>query len=382
MKIIAKTLFGLEEILEKELIEFGAKETNILNRAVEFQGDQALLYRANLCSRLALRLLVMVDSFQAHNERHLYGKIQQMDWSKHISGKQTFAIDCTAYGERFRHSKYAALTVKDAIVDQFREKTGRRPSIDTNEPDVKINVHISDIHVDVSLDSSGDSLEKRGYRLEAMEAPISEVLAAAMIILSGWNRRTPLFDPMCGSGTIVIEAAMMAANKAPGLDRSFGFERWSDFNAELLENLKQELVQNETKPQVEILGRDRHRRAMAIAERNARRAGVDRYVTIEAGDFMKKEPPFEQGWIIMNPPYGERLNEDDEMQAFYHEVGFKLKHEYAGYTAWIISSNNKALKRIGLKPDTRIQLYNGALECRYNGYTLFAGKRQDQINRD
>jgi len=382
MKIIAKTLFGLEEILEKELIEFGAKETNILNRAVEFQGDQALLYRANLCSRLALRLLVMVDSFQAHNERHLYGKIQHMDWSKYISGKQTFAIDCTAYGERFRHSKYAALTVKDAIVDQFREKTGRRPSIDTNEPDVKINVHISDIHVDVSLDSSGDSLEKRGYRLEAMEAPISEVLAAAMITLSGWNRRTPLFDPMCGSGTIVIEAAMMAANKAPGLDRSFGFERWSDFNAELLENLKQELVQNETKPQVEILGRDRHRRAMAIAERNARRAGVDRYVTIEAGDFMKKEPPFEQGWIIMNPPYGERLNEDDEMQAFYHEVGFKLKHEYAGYTAWIISSNNKALKRIGLKPDTRIQLYNGALECRYNGYTLFAGKRQDQINRD
>ena len=382
MKIIAKTLFGLEEILEKELIEFGAKETNILNRAVEFQGDQALLYRANLCSRLALRLLVMVDSFQAHNERHLYGKIQHMDWSKYISGKQTFAIDCTAYGERFRHSKYAALTVKDAIVDQFREKTGRRPSIDTNEPDVKINVHISDIHVDVSLDSSGDSLEKRGYRLEAMEAPISEVLAAAMIILSGWNRQTPLFDPMCGSGTIVIEAAMMAANKAPGLDRSFGFERWSDFNAELLENLKQELVQNETKPRVEILGRDRHRRAMAIAERNARRAGVDRNVTIEAGDFMKKEPPFEQGWIIMNPPYGERLNEDDEMEAFYHEVGFKLKHEYAGYTAWIISSNNKALKRIGLKPDTRIQLYNGALECRYNGYTLFAGKRQDQINRD
>jgi len=382
MKIIAKTLFGLEEILEKELIEFGAKETNILNRAVEFQGDQALLYRANLCCRLALRFLVVVDSFQAHNERHLYGKIQHMDWSKYISGKQTFAIDCTAYGERFRHSKYAALTVKDAIVDQFREKTGRRPSIDTNEPDVKINVHISDIHVDVSLDSSGDSLEKRGYRLEAMEAPISEVLAAAMITLSGWNRRTPLFDPMCGSGTIVIEAAMMAANKAPGLDRSFGFERWSDFNAELLENLKQELVQNETKPQVEILGRDRHRRAMAIAERNARRAGVDRYVTIEAGDFMKKEPPFEQGWIIMNPPYGERLNEDDEMQAFYHEVGFKLKHEYAGYTAWIISSNNKALKRIGLKPDTRIQLYNGALECRYNGYTLFAGKRQDQINRD
>jgi putative N6-adenine-specific DNA methylase len=382
MKIIAKTLFGLEEILEKELIEFGAKETNILNRAVEFQGDQALLYRANLCCRLALRFLVVVDSFQAHNERHLYGKIQHMDWSKYISGKQTFAIDCTAYGERFRHSKYAALTVKDAIVDQFREKTGRRPSIDTNEPDVKINVHISDIHVDVSLDSSGDSLEKRGYRLEAMEAPISEVLAAAMITSSGWNRRTPLFDPMCGSGTIVIEAAMMAANKAPGLDRSFGFERWSDFNAELLENLKQELVQNETKPQVEILGRDRHRRAMVIAERNARRAGVDRYVTIEAGDFMKKEPPFEQGWIIMNPPYGERLNEDDEMEAFYHEVGFKLKHEFAGYTAWIISSNNKALKRIGLKPDTRIQLYNGALECRYNGYTLFAGKRQDQINRD
>ncbi len=382
MKIIAKTLFGLEEILEKELIEFGAKEINILNRAVEFQGDQALLYRANLCCRLALRFLVLVDSFQAHNERHLYGKIQHMDWSKYISSKQTFAIDCTAYGERFRHSKYAALTVKDAIVDQFREKTGRRPSIDTNEPDVKINVHISDIHVDVSLDSSGDSLEKRGYRLEAMEAPISEVLAAAMITSSGWNRRTPLFDPMCGSGTIVIEAAMMAANKAPGLDRSFGFERWSDFNAELLENLKQELAQNETKPQVEILGRDRHRRAMAIAERNARRAGVDRYVTIEAGDFMKKEPPFEQGLIIMNPPYGERLNEDDEMKAFYHEVGFKLKHEYAGYTAWIISSNNKALKRIGLKPDTRIQLYNGALECRYNGYTLFAGKRQDQINRD
>jgi putative N6-adenine-specific DNA methylase len=382
MKIIAKTLFGLEEILEKELIEFGAKETNILNRAVEFQGDQALLYRANLCCRLALRFLVVVDSFQAHNERHLYGKIQHMDWSKYISGKQTFAIDCTAYGERFRHSKYAALIVKDAIVDQFREKTGRRPSIDTSEPDVKINVHISDIHVDVSLDSSGDSLEKRGYRLEAMEAPISEVLAAAMITSSGWNRRTPLFDPMCGSGTIVIEAAMMAANKAPGLDRSFGFERWSDFNAELLENLKQELVQNETKPQVEILGRDRHRRAMVIAERNARRAGVDRYVTIEAGDFMKKEPPFEQGWIIMNPPYGERLNEDDEMEAFYHEVGFKLKHEFAGYTAWIISSNNKALKRIGLKPDTRIQLYNGALECRYNGYTLFAGKRQDQINRD
>ena len=326
--------------------------------------------------------MVVLDSFQAHNERHLYGKIQHIDWSKYISGKQTFAIDCTAFGERFRHSKYAALTVKDAIVDQFRENTDHRPSIDTKEPDVKINVHISDTYVDVSLDSSGDSLEKRSYRLEAMEAPISEVLAAAMITLSGWNRQTPLFDPMCGSGTIVIEAAMIAANKAPGLYRSFGFERWSNFNTELLKKLKQELVQNETKPQVEILGRDKHRRAMAIAERNARRAGLDRCVTIETGDFMKKETPFEQGLIIMNPPYGERLNEDYEIEAFYHEVGFKLKHEYAGYTAWIISSNNKALKRIGLKPDTRIQLYNGALECRFNGYTLFAGKRQEQINRD
>lgn len=378
MKCIAKTLYGLEEVAVMELKQVGVSNIETANRAVFFQCNEAQLYRLNLNARSILRLLVEVSSFKAHNDRHLYSQAQKINWDKYLGLKQTFAIDATVNGTRFRHSQYAALKVKDAIVDQFKTKHGDRPNINTHNPDVRINLHISETDVTISLDSSGESLEKRGYRTESNAAPMSECLAAAMLLLSGWDKKAPLLDAMCGSGTIAIEAALLAANIPPGLHRNFGFQRWANYDEALFKQINFELRNQIEKPQVKIVARDIDLEAIRIAKNNARRAGMIEHITFETKNFLQSEPLEESGWIMMNPPYGERLEEDEAMPAFYHEVGSRLKHHFAGHHLWIISGNLPALKRIGLKPDARHKVFNGAIECRMNGYTLFAGKRAEQ----
>jgi len=383
LKLIAKTLFGLEPVLAKELTDLGAKNIELLNRAVQFEGDLQVLYKANIHSRTALRVLLPIASYRAHNDRHLYTQSMKVDWSKYLSVDQTFAINSTTNGERFTHSLYAAQKLKDAIVDWFRNSTGRRPSVDTYDPDVYINLHISDTDVSLSLDSSGEALHKRGYRTESNEAPISEALAAGMIMLAEWPNGTPLLDPMTGSGTVAIEAAMIDRNIPPGLHRNFAFQKWADYDAELFEALRMEAGKAVRSSSNTIVARDINKQSLGIARRNARRAGVADAIRFEQADFADSEPVAEEGTIIMNPPYGERLEEMDEVKELYGEVGTRLKHHFPGHTAWIISSNFSAMKCIGLKPEKRIKLYNGSLECRYNVYKLFKGKRVDQFtNKD
>jgi putative N6-adenine-specific DNA methylase len=379
VKIVAKTLFGLENLLASELKALGAKKVEVLNRAVSFEGNQKVLYSVNIHSRLAARFIVPFANFLARNEDDLYKKTQKIDWSKYLSNDKTFAIGSTTHGELFTHSQFAAQKVKDAIVDQFRDKTGERPSVDIKNPDVLINLHITDHQVNIASDSSGDSLNKRGYRTESNDAPISEILAAAMVILSAWDGTTPLLDAMTGSGTIAIEAALINQNIAPGINRKFGFQNWDDYDSALFEKLIDEAKQNIKPSSCIIHARDINMGSLAIARRNAERANVMDYIIFDCVDFMKSEPIAESGIILMNPPYGERLEERLDMDKFYHEIGFRLKHNYSNHAVWVISSNLPAMKRLGLKPDERIKLFNGQLECRFNKYSLFKGKRIDQL---
>lgn len=375
-------MYGFEDILANELQQLGATEIEKLNRAVAFQGDLALLYRANVCSRLALRFLTPIAEFQAHNDRHLYDLVSKIKWDDYLSVNHTFAIDATTNSERFRHSKFAALKTKDAIADWFRNKHGKRPSVNPKEPDVQINLHISNLQVTISLDSSGESLEKRGYRQESNDAPISEVLACGILTFAGYDGSQPLFDGMAGSGTFLIEAAHMAQHRAPGLGRRFGFESWPNFDAPLLEKIKEELIQKQATPQHSIRGIDIDRSCVFVTNRNANRAEVADYISMKKEDFLETESLKDQALIVMNPPYGERLEDEDAVLELYHHIGSRLKHHYAGHQVWIISSNPKALKRLGLKPDQKIKLYNGSLECWLQGYTLFDGKKIDQIKKN
>lgn len=375
MKLAAKTLYGLEDVAQQELAALGAHSFESGNRIVHFEGDQELLYRANLVSRTILRILVPISTFTAHNDRHLYQMTKKVPWSKYFTEDQTFVIDATVHGKRFRHSRYAAQKVKDAIVDQFREKTDQRPNIDTRDPEVRLNLHISETSVTLSMDSSGESLEKRGYRTESNEAPISECLAAAMLLLSKWDAKTTLIDAMTGSGTIAIEAALMASNTPPGLFRKFGFQRWNDFDSGLFSRIEHELRSAIEAPTAPIIARDLSERNIAIAKRNARRAAVLDHIKFEQSDFLTSSPVSESAVIMMNPSYGERLEEDNEMFEFYGEIGRRLKHHYPGHQAWIISGHLKALKRLGFKPDKRFELYNGPIECRLVGISIYAGKK-------
>lgn len=373
--LIAKTLFNLEGVLFEELKELGAKEIEKLNRAVKYKGDQSLLYKSNLHLRTALKILKPIDNFEVHNESQLYKKIKRIPWDTYFDVDQTFAIDATTSGDRFRHSKFAALKSKDAIVDQFREKYGKRPSVNTNDPDLRINIHISNTSCTVSLDSSGLSLDRRGYRIEKTDAPINEVLAAGMILLSGWDKKSDFFDPMCGSGTIPIEAALMASNTPPGYQRNFAFMKWKAFDKKNWEDLKNDAQSNISKPVAKIYGSDKDLKAFSVALSNAKRAGVSKFVSFKREDFFQTKAPSDSGLIMINPPYGERMGQEKIIQ-FYQDTGSHLKHHYEGWQAWIISANQEALKNIGLKTSKRFRLYNGPLDCKFYGYDLYKGSRK------
>ena len=376
--MLAKTFKGLEEVLAQELIELGANDVLIERRAVSFKGDKALLYRANLCLRTAIRILVPIASFKAKDTDALYKQVKSLDWSRYMTADTTFIVDATVYSETFRNSRFVTYRAKDAIADFWMEKANKRPCVSTQEPDMIINVHVANEQVTVSLDSSGESLHKRGYRVATTEAPISEVLAAGMLLMAGWKGQSDFYDPMCGSGTLLIEAALIARNIAPGVFRkSFAFEKWQDFDAELWSD-----IYNDDSAEREfnhrIYGSDASFYAIRQAEKNIKSAGVQK--DIELKQIRMEEIKNDQNinaLVMLNPPYGERLKSNKEMEDLYGAIGSTLKHQFTGATAWIISSNAAAMKCIGLKPSRKYHLLNGELDCQFNQYELFQGKRND-----
>jgi putative N6-adenine-specific DNA methylase len=376
---IVKTAAGLESVLATELHELGATGIRELKRAVAFDGDQRMMYRANYELRTALRVLVPVYSFSAYNERNLYEGIYDIDWLKYMSVKDTLAVDTIVTGEVFKHSHYVGLLTKDAIVDQFRERTQRRPDVNTTAPTLRVHVHVQGTRVEVALDASGDSLHRRNYRRDSVEAPLSEVLAAGMVLLSGWNKQGPFVDPMCGSGTLAIEAAMLAVNMPPQHKREgFGFFKWPDFDRKLWQNVKEEADAKIMQSfEYQIIASDIEGRARNATTQNLLTAELEKVVHVEKISFEKARPPEGiPGTLMSNPPYDERLILEDSI-AFYQGMGDLLKKNWPGWNAWLISSNREALKHVGLRPSRRITLYNGALECSFQKFELYEGKKFD-----
>lgn len=369
-------MFGLEELLAKELEEQGAEEITMLKRAISFEGDLEVLYKANLYSRTALRILKPIYSFTAHNENHLYKKIMDYDWGQHLDVNQTFMISSVVNSERFRHSQYLSLKIKDAIVDQFREKLGKRPSIDLDQPDVRISVYLNHINFEISIDSSGDSLHKRGFRSAEARAPLNEVLAAGMIKLSGWTADKPLYIPMCGSGTLAIEAAMIAKNQAPGLWRThFGFMNWDDYDHDLWKSIKQTALRKVKKTDAQIFASDHAFWAIENGKKSSEKARLDEIIHFHQNEFDQVVPQEEGGVLLLNPPYGQRMEVAD-IEDLYSRIGDHFKKNFTGFEAWIISSNKDALKRIGLRPAKKLTLYNGPLECKFQKYELYKGSKK------
>jgi putative N6-adenine-specific DNA methylase len=373
---IAKTFSGLEEVLWKELRSLGAKNLKTINRGVQFEGDTELMYKANYQCRTALRILMPIANFQARDEQQLYDEISKINWEQYIRLKGTFSIDGITSYSNINHSKYLALKSKDAIADQFRDKFGKRPNVDTEDPDVKINIRLFRNGCSVSLDSSGESLHKRGYRLETGPAPINEVLAAGLIQISGWNAKSNFIDPMCGSGTIPIEAAMFALNIPAGFYREeFNFERWNDFDEELWEKVKVDANKNKSDFSNQIIGSDRSGKILQVARQNVKSANLEKQVKLWLGYVEDSEPPEGKGVMISNPPYGERIRVDD-INKLYKGIGDNLKKNYAGYSAWIFSSDENALRHVGLKPSKKIKLFNGPIETSFCKYEIFEGRKE------
>ncbi|TWI11793.1 putative N6-adenine-specific DNA methylase [Flavobacterium cauense R2A-7] len=382
-KMIAKTFFGFEEILAKELQQLGAQNVEMGTRMVSFVGDKGFMYKANLALRTALKILKPIYHFRAFNEVSLYKGIQGIDWSQYLNAHQAFVVDVTLHSEHFNHSQFVALKTKDAIVDQFRDKFGKRPNIDKDFPDLRINIHIDRDQCSVSLDSSGDSLHHRGYKTATNIAPINEVLAAGMLLLSGWDGQGDFIDPMCGSGTILAEAAMIACNIPANINRKeFAFERWSDWDNELFDQIMNSLMKKVKEFHYTITGYDKAPSAVMKAKDNIRNANLDEYVKIYERNFFDTEKETRGPLhMVFNPPYGERL--DIEMERFYREIGDTLKQSYPGTNAWFITANLEALKFVGLKPSRKIKLFNGKLEARLVKYEMYEGSKRTKFqNRD
>jgi putative N6-adenine-specific DNA methylase len=374
--ITAKTFHGLEQALANEISNLGGEDIEIGKRAVLFTGDKKTLYRINYESRLCLTVLVPVFNFEAKTTDDIYAGTKRINWDDFLSVQTTFSIQTTVNSEIFNHSRYVALKVKDAIVDQIREKYNDRPSVDTENPDLKINVHVNDTEITISLDSSGEPLYKRGYRKKAGEAHLNEVLAAGLIVLSEWNTKTPLLDPMCGSGTILAEAAMLATNMPAGKFRKeFGFQKWKDYDEKVFNNVKKEADLKITNTDVPLTGFDISPQNVEIARINTAFLKNNCQISIVKADMLRIPAPYSDGWIIVNPPYGERLK-SQSVSDLYAEMGTTLKHRYAGFSAWIISSNLEALKNIGLKTSRKITIYNGPLECKFQRYDLYTGTKK------
>lgn len=375
-EMIAKTFQGLEEILAEELTTLGANEVQIGRRMVSFSGDKEMMYKANFCLRTAIRILKPIKHFTAKDADAVYEQIKAIRWEEILDVEKTFAVDAVVFSEEFRHSKFVSYKVKDAIVDYFRELNGKRPSVRINKPDVLLNIHIAQTHCTLSLDSSGESLHRRGYRQEAVEAPLNEVLAAGMILMTGWKGECDFIDPMCGSGTIPIEAALIARNIAPGVFRKeFAFEKWVDFDQELFDKIYNDDSQ-EREFTHKIYGYDNNPKANEIATRNVKAAGVSKDIILKIQPFQQFEQPAEKTIMVTNPPYGERISTND-LLGLYNMIGERLKHAFVGNEAWVLSYREECFDQIGLKATTKTPLFNGALECEFRKYEIFDGKYKE-----
>lgn len=345
---------------------------------VSFTGDKEMMYRANFALRTAIRILKPIKHFKADTADEVYDVVKSMAWEDYLTPDNSFAVDAVVFSDEFRHSKFVAYRVKDAIVDYFREKTGKRPSVRINNPDLSLNIHIAQNQCTLSLDSSGESLHRRGYRQEAVEAPLNEVLAAGMILMTGWHGECDLIDPMCGSGTIPIEAALIARNIAPGVFRKeYAFEKWRDFDRELFDKVYDDDSQ-EREFTHKIYGYDINRHANEIATRNVKAAGLSKDIILQVRPFEEFTQPAEPAIMITNPPYGERISTDD-LLGLYKSIGERLKHAFTGNVAWILSYRDECFDQIGLKASEKIELFNGALACQFRKYQLFSGSFRDYM---
>ena len=362
--------------MAQELTQLGANNVRIGRRMVSFTGDKEMMYRANFQLHTAIRILKPIAHFKAKSAEDMYDEVKKIDWSKYILDGKTFSVDSVVYSDEFRNSRFVTYKVKDAIVDQFREKTGTRPNISVSNPDIRLNIHIAEDQATLSLDSSGESLHRRGYRQESVEAPLNEVLAAGMILMTGWKGDTDFIDPMCGSGTLPIEAALIARNISPGVFRKeFAFEKWPDFDKDLFDEIYNDDSQ-EREFTHHIYGYDIDMKCVNTANLNIRAAGLSKDITIQQADFKNFEKPAEKSLLIMNPPYGERISTPNLM-ATYKMIGERLKHQFAGNEAWVLSYREECFEQIGLKPSIKIPVYNGSLECEFRKYTIFDGKMKN-----
>ncbi|MDR2118031.1 MAG: THUMP domain-containing protein [Tannerellaceae bacterium] len=374
--MVAKTLYGLEDILAGELLALGANDIEIGRRMVSFTGDLELLYKTNLCCRTALRILKPICHFKAKDADAVYRKAREVNWEDYLSIDKTFAIDSVVHSEEFNHSKFVAYKTKDAIMDYFMDKYEKRPSVRVNNPDIYIHIHISHNDCTLSIDSSGESLHKRGYRIEQTEAPLNEVLAAGMILKTGWKGESNFIDPMCGSGTLLIEAAMIALNIPPGIYRKeFAFEKWLDFDAGLFDRIYND-DSDERAFTFKCFGSDISPTAIEIADKNIRNAGLRKYVDLKVLPFQQYSEAPGPGIMVTNPPYGERLSPRD-LSDLYTMIGERMKHVFAGFNVWIISYKEECFEKIGLHPSEKIQMMNGALACEYRRYEMFEGTNKE-----
>jgi putative N6-adenine-specific DNA methylase len=381
----ATTFHGLEDVLVNELMKLGARDIVPFKRGVSFTGDKGFMYKANLCLRTALKVLVPIYSFTANNEHELYDKMKEYEWEELLNSDETLAINATVNSDEFNHSLYVSQKTKDAICDRFVEKFDVRPNVDLDRPTLRIYVHIFRNQVNVSLDSSGDSLFKRGYRVDIDTAPMKEVLAAGMVLLSNWQPHLPLIDGMCGSGTLGIEAALYANNIPPGVFREeFGFMKWHDFDKELWDKIYESSINRIKDDMPNIISSDIDIVPLEMAKRNGAVAKVDDVIQYEHISFFDLMPTKPHGTILLNPPYDERIKMEDT-NAFYKQIGDKLKKDFGGWTCWIISSNMEAIKSIGLHPSKKMTLFNASLECKLLKYEMYSGSKkaskQDQNHK-
>lgn len=373
----AKTFFGFETILAEELKSLGAADVAIKNRLVEFYGDKGFMYKANYSLSTALRIIKPIFSFSAKNENQLYEKFKKFEWENYIMPEQSFLIDATVHSDYFTHSHYAALKVKDSLADRFKFKYGNRPSVDKIQPDIWFNLHISHDKVTLSLDSSGESLHRRGYKVAHGKAPINEVLAAGLLKIAGWDGKGNLLDPMCGSGTILTEAAMMAANIPPQLHRThFGFQNWQDYEPELFEKIKETRINRISDFNGKIIGYDKDSSILEIADKNIENADLAEFIDIYKKDFFQTKKDLFPVLIVFNPPYNERLESDNEK--LYKAIGDTLKNCYPNTFCWFITSDMAAKKFVGLKPSKRVKVFNGKLECDFLRYDIYEGSKKQK----
>lgn len=380
-KMVAKTLFGFEELLVKELTQLGAQEVKIGVRSVSFVGDKGFMYKANLALRTAIKILKPLTTFRIKDEQDLYDQVYKIPWEEYMSENGSLAVNATVHSDKFTHSQYIALKTKDAIVDRFRNIKGTRPNVDLRFPDLKINIHIDRQTCTVSFDSSGESLHRRGYKTATNIAPINEVLAAGLVMLSGWDGQCDFMDPMCGSGTILIEAAMIACNIPPNLMRKeFAFERWQDWDVDLFEKIEESLLSKTRDFHHKMVGYDKSPSAVSKAIENVKNAHLEEFITIKHEDFFKTQKGGDKYLhMVFNPPYGERL-ESLNVEEFYGDIGSTLKHGYPGTHAWFITSNLEGLKYVGLRPSRKIKLFNAKLEARLVKYEMYEGSKKAKKN--